>query len=88
MAHYRKAWREIEFVLLDMVMLKLGGRDTFLAMRAINPSIRALLVSGYSLDGEAQSILDAGVLGFLQKPFTKADLAQAIAAALAAAPRP
>ena len=57
----------IDLVILDMVMPKLAGKDLFLAMRAINPRIRALLASGYSLNGEAQSILDAGVLAFLQK---------------------
>ncbi|MCA9520713.1 MAG: response regulator [Myxococcales bacterium] len=71
---YRRRHEEIDIVILDMVMPVMGGRETYLEMKAINPNIHALLVSGYSLDGEAQSILDDGVRGFLQKPFRLEDL--------------
>jgi len=37
-------------------------RELYRAMRKSNPGIRAILSSGYSIDGEAQSILDDGVL--------------------------
>jgi two-component system, cell cycle sensor histidine kinase and response regulator CckA len=52
-------------------------------MRKINPDIRAVLSSGYSLDGEAQAILDEGMLGFAGKPYMHAELSQKIADALA-----
>jgi CheY-like chemotaxis protein len=77
-ALYRGAWREFDLVILDMVMPRVGGRDAFLAMRQINPGIRAVLSSGYSLTGEAQRILDEGIQGFIQKPFRVADLLQVI----------
>ncbi|MDD5673121.1 MAG: response regulator [Chitinivibrionales bacterium] len=66
---YRKSWQSIDCVILDMIMPEMNGKDAFLAMREINPRIRAILSSGYSINGEAQEILDAGVLGFVQKPF-------------------
>jgi len=47
--YYRKAWKQTDLVILDMVMPEMNGRETFLAMRRINPDIRALLSSGYSL---------------------------------------
>jgi len=80
--HYREHSREIDLVILDMVMPALGGRDTFRELKKINPSIRALLASGYSLNGEAQEILDEGVLAFVQKPFNTHELATKIALAL------
>jgi len=46
--YYRKAWKQTDLVILDMVMPEMNGRETFLAMRRINPDIRALLSSGYS----------------------------------------
>ncbi|MBI4976722.1 MAG: transporter substrate-binding domain-containing protein [Spirochaetes bacterium] len=76
---YAKRWGSIDIVVLDMVMPKMGGREVFTAMRAVNPDIKALLVSGYSLEGEAQHILDLGVRGFIQKPFQKDDIARKIA---------
>jgi len=54
---------------------------------AFNPRVRAILTSGYSINGQAQSILDQGVLGFLQKPFRIEDLVQMVAEALHA-PQP
>ena len=70
-------------MLLDMVMPTMDGHDTFVAMRQVNPQIRALLSSGYSLDGKAQSILDEGVLDFVGKPFRLVELAHKVAGALA-----
>jgi CheY-like chemotaxis protein len=74
LAYYTEHWREIDLVILDMVMPGRSGRDTFLDMRRLNPAIKALLSSGFSVDGEAQRILDEGVLGFLQKPYTMREL--------------
>jgi two-component system cell cycle sensor histidine kinase/response regulator CckA len=72
--YYKDNWKSVDLVLLDMIMPVMGGRDTFIAMKKINPDIVAFLVSGYSLNGEAQSILDMGIRGFIQKPFTLDEL--------------
>jgi len=79
---YRSSWREIQLVLLDMVMPRMGGADMFRAMKAVNPDVRAILVSGYSLAGEAQQALNDGAKGFLQKPCAMASLSEAVARAL------
>ncbi len=79
---YRREWRRVDLVILDMVMPVMGGRETFDAMRQINPDVIVLLASGYSINGEAQRIVDAGVKGFLQKPFRMADLASKISEVL------
>jgi len=79
---YRREWRNIDLVLLDMVMPKLGGKELFSAMKAVNPRIRALLSSGYSINGEAQGILDLGVQAFVQKPFDRVELSRKVAEAL------
>ena len=49
LSYYRDSWQHIDLVILDMVMPKMGGRDAFIAMRKINPKIKALLASGYSI---------------------------------------
>jgi CheY-like chemotaxis protein len=79
---YKKSWKSIDLVILDMVMPVMDGKDSFLAMRKINPDISALLASGYSIDGEAQGILDVGVKGFIQKPFKSDQLSRKIAEVL------
>jgi PAS domain S-box-containing protein len=79
-ALFSEVWREIDVVILDMVLPRMGGRDIFAALRRIDPKINVLLVSGYSLDGETQSLLDAGARGFLEKPFHLATLLQMVGA--------
>ncbi|RJP14857.1 MAG: PAS domain S-box protein [Candidatus Abyssobacteria bacterium SURF_5] len=66
---YRESFADIALVILDMVMPKMGGRETFLKMQEINPGIKALLSTGYSQNGKAKEILDCGVFGFIQKPY-------------------
>ncbi len=66
---YRQHREEISLVILDMIMPKISGRDTFLKLKEINPGVRALLSTGFSQDERTQAILDSGVIGFIQKPF-------------------
>ena len=66
---YRKHCKEIDLVILDMVMPGMGGGESYDRMKAIDPGIKVLLASGYSIDGEASEILNRGCDGFIQKPF-------------------
>ena len=80
--YYRKSWKQIDLVFLDIVMPRLSGLDAFLAMKAINPDIRALLSSGYRLSARAAEILSTGVLDVVQKPYRVEDLCEKVASAL------
>jgi two-component system, cell cycle sensor histidine kinase and response regulator CckA len=71
----REAPSSVDVVLLDMTMPGMTGAETFRAMKEIHPEVQVLAMSGYTLDGAAQVMLDAGARGFLQKPFTMAELA-------------
>ena len=68
----------VDLVLLDMIMPEMSGRETFDALYGLNPNVRVLLCSGYSLDHQAESIMNAGCRGFIQKPFTMAELSEKI----------
>ena len=82
LAFYREHWWELDLVILDMIMPKLSGKDTFLAMKGINPAVKVLVATGFALEGEAQYVLDQGAQGFLQKPFKVSELAKQIHSAL------
>ncbi|MBU1161668.1 MAG: response regulator, partial [Proteobacteria bacterium] len=69
---------EIDMLILDMVMPEIGGGDTYDRLKEINPDIKVLLSSGYSIDGQAAKILDRGCNGFIQKPFNMKDMSQKI----------
>jgi len=76
---FRREWREIDLVILDLVMPRMSGRETFQKLREVDPAVRVLLSSGYSVDGEAQRILEQGALGFLQKPYQTMELSRVLA---------
>ena len=59
----------IDVVLLDMIMPGMDGGETYDMLKAINPGVKVLLSSGYSINSDAQNILDRGCSGFMQKPF-------------------
>ncbi len=69
---------EISLVILDMVMPKMGGRETFVGLKEIRPDVRALLSTGYSQSGRAQEILNSGVRGFIQKPYKLNELLRTV----------
>jgi two-component system cell cycle sensor histidine kinase/response regulator CckA len=71
---YEAHKNEIDLVVLDMIMPGMGGRETYDRMKEINPGVRVLLSSGYSLDGRATEILNRGCDGFIQKPFKMEEL--------------
>ena len=67
---------QIDIVILDMIMPDINGGETYDMLKKINPDIKVLLSSGYSIDGMAQEILDRGCNGFIQKPFNIKELSQ------------
>jgi signal transduction histidine kinase/ActR/RegA family two-component response regulator len=86
---YRRQWHHIDLVILDVMMSDMDGREALARMRALNPAIRAVLSSGYAVDGEALLATDG--VRLLQKPYTLEDVSRALAEALAApvrAPEP
>ncbi|BBO68923.1 hypothetical protein DSCA_28530 [Desulfosarcina alkanivorans] len=67
---YENRARSIDLIILDLIMPHMNGGDTFDRLKAVNPDVRVLLSSGYSIDGLASGILKRGCRGFIQKPFT------------------
>jgi two-component system cell cycle sensor histidine kinase/response regulator CckA len=66
----------IDLVILDMVMPRMGGKETYDGLKRINPRVKVLLSSGYSINGQATALMDRGCNGFIQKPFEINELSQ------------
>jgi len=75
---YRERKDEIHMVILDMIMPEMGGGETYHKLRELNPEIKVLLSSGYSVDGQATEILERGCNGFIQKPFNMKEISHKI----------
>jgi two-component system cell cycle sensor histidine kinase/response regulator CckA len=71
---YMEKKDKIDLVILDLIMPGISGEVTFDRLRQINPKVKVLMSSGYSLNGKAQEIMDRGCNGFLQKPFKLEEL--------------
>lgn len=72
---FKKEHHRIDMVMLDMVMPKMSGRETFLAMKAVDPEVKVLLTSGFGKNENIEEIMSLGVKDFLKKPFTLDELA-------------
>ena len=79
---YKTCQEKIDLVLLDMVMPIVGGGEAFDRLREVNPAVRVILCSGYSIDGQATDILNRGCNAFIQKPFDLKTMSQHIRAIL------
>ncbi len=74
-----KAYQDIiDLVILDMNMPVMDGKEMFRELKKLSPDIKALLATGFTLDGQVQELMDEGVMGFIQKPFRIEEISTAI----------
>ncbi len=66
----RRHGDDIVCVLLDMMMPRMGGEETFTEMRRLRPNIKVLLSSGYNEQTATNRFAGKGLAGFIQKPYT------------------
>lgn len=79
---YRRCYKTIRVVLLDLVLPKQGGLETFRKMKRINPDVLIVVVSGYSEDSQLRTILDEGAAAFVKKPCSANQLATVLSEVL------
>jgi len=75
----------VTVVLLDLTMPRLDGEEVFRRLKALDPSVRVIMMSGYNEQNITQRFVGKGLAGFIQKPFRAADLYEKIADAFAPA---
>ncbi len=85
---YKKDWeerQEIEAVILDLTIPGgMGGATAVIHLQEINPSVKAIVSSGYSDDPILQNYQKAGFTNFITKPYQLLDLSKVMADTLAA----
>jgi len=67
---------DIDLAVLDIVLPDMNGKEIYPFIMGARPNLKVLVCSGYSIDGPAQEIIDAGAEDFLQKPFTVLTLSE------------
>jgi two-component system cell cycle sensor histidine kinase/response regulator CckA len=66
---YRKSKAEINLVILDVIMPKMGGWECFRKLKELNPHIKVLIMTGYTTDGSVDDFLKEGAQDVIMKPF-------------------
>lgn len=69
-------------VVSDIVMPKIGGQELYEVLKQVQPNVKMLLMSGYSLKEEVADLLAKGLKGFVQKPLDFNQLGRAVRKAL------
>lgn len=75
---YKKQHQQIRLVLLDLLMPNKAGKETFMEMAAIDPTVRVLLVTGAKRDHRVEELLHMGVKGYIEKPYKFLRLSEAV----------
>ena len=70
--------KEIALAILDVIMPRKGGKETFEEMRKANPNLKVIFMSGYSANAIHDSFVLLADTPFLQKPFGPTILARKI----------
>lgn len=73
---------EISLVMLDMIMPRMGGKETFQRLREQAPDVKIMFCSGFHKDWTEDELLKLGASGFIQKPYNRSELSRAVAKAL------
>ena len=79
---YREKQKEIALVLIDMIMPKMNGIDTFHALKRINPEVPIILSSGFGVRESITQLFNEGLCEYIQKPYNIATLSKKMAKAL------
>lgn len=75
---YEERFEEIDMVLLDLLLPDIPGKDCLMGMVRINPLVKVLVVSGFSVPDDLRKSIEPFMRGFLPKPVKAADLVQKV----------
>jgi CheY-like chemotaxis protein len=80
---YKDIFKEIDIVYLDMALTEMNAKEALSTMREINPSVKALFSSSFSLTDEIVELVhEKRIVGFVQKPFKINELSGVIEEAM------
>ena len=75
---YQREADRLSLVMSDLIMPKMGGRELVRRLRALNPQLKALAITGYALADDIRELKNDGIQEVVQKPFEVAVLADAL----------
>jgi len=67
---FRKHYKDIAVVMLDMNMPLRSGRETYLEMKKVDNGVKVIISSGYAKDNRIEALIALGVRAFIPKPYS------------------
>lgn len=74
---------EIDVVIMDMIMPEMNGHEAFFKMKKIDNNCKIIIASGFTKNESLSELREAGLAGFLHKPFRDYELSNLLAETLA-----
>lgn len=76
---FQTGLREIDVVVLDMIMPKMHGRDVLVGLRKLAPNLPIIVCSGYSDPADMEALKESGdTTSFVSKPYQLHHLAKTL----------
>ena len=66
---YHEKKKDISLIILDLIMPGMGGRRCLEELMKLNPWLKVIIASGYSVKGPVKEVLETGAKGFIDKPY-------------------
>ncbi len=76
---YKEKRREIDIVILDMVMPRMNGSDAFKLIIEINPAAKVIIASGFARETGITTLFAKGLKAFIKKPYRQSEIAEILA---------
>jgi len=75
---YSQCHKDIDIVLLDMIMPEMNGSDTFYEMKKINEDCKVIVSSGFTDSANIEELKESDLSGIINKPYNDYELSQLI----------
>ncbi len=75
---YEREHPNISLVILDLIMPEMGGKECLERLMKINPQVKVLIASGFTMNGQTRGLVRSGTKGHVDKPFNMVDLLRTI----------
>ncbi len=68
----------ISAVILDIIMPRMGGKETLAELQKINPEVKVIMASGFSQVDKTDDFIHSGAKDFIHKPYRQKELYQTL----------
>jgi CheY-like chemotaxis protein len=75
---FKNDYLNIDLVLVDMLMPHMNGPELLEKMYALNPNLKAIIISGFTGNADVNEIISRKKVPFLQKPYDESYLLKLI----------